>query len=205
MILLFSSTSAQAVSTPPSVLKRLESGEVVVGLRTEGETKFVTGRMLIDQPPEVVWPIMVNPFEFQRNISTRMKRVDVLKDTVDSSILKVTMDAFPIPDVTYMVESKYKKVGEGARIDFRRIGGVFRDFQGYWVVKPSHQGKKTELLYSMYIDPGFFVPQWIVRKGVRGELPKTLKALRTRVDNVCSKVEKLEEKTILAAMPLKMH
>ncbi len=190
---------------PVAVQEQLDRGEIIVGLETIGDTKYVTGRMIIDQPPSKVWPIMVNPFEFQHNITPRMKKVDVITDRINYSVLKVTMDAFPIPDLTYMVESDYKKVGDGARIDFRRIGGVLKDFHGHWLMNPSHGGAKTELVYSMYIDPGFFVPQWIVRKGVSGELPKTLKALRFRVQNVTANTCKSEKQTIMAATPLHMH
>jgi hypothetical protein len=53
----------------------------------------------------------------------------------------------------------------------------------------------------MYVDPGFYVPQWIVREGVKGELPKTLRALKKRVKEVCVQAHSLEPKTILAANP----
>jgi hypothetical protein len=32
----------------------------------------------------------------------------------------------------------------------------------------------------MFIDPGFFVPQWIMRQGLRRELPVTLNGIRDR-------------------------
>lgn len=184
---------------------RLDKGEIVVGLENIGSMRFVTGRVLIDQPPEKVWPIMVNPFEFQKKITPRMKSVDVVLDKISKSVLKVTMDAFPIPDLTYEVESNYMRTEHGARIDFHRTAGTLKDFRGHWIMNPSHHGKKTELIYSMYLDPGFFVPQWIVRQGVKGELPKTLEALRKRIAEVYENNQSLEKKSIVAATPLLLH
>ncbi len=202
--------SASPITAPDAVLEhkvqeRLEKGEIVVGLETIGSTRFVTGRVLIDQPPEKVWPIMVNPFEFKGKISPRMKTVDVLLDQVSKSVLKVKMDTFPMPDITYEVESSYSRTEHGARIDFKRIGGTLKDFKGHWIMNPADGGKKTELVYSMYLDVGFFVPQWVVRYGVKGELPRTLEALRTRINEVYDHSHSLEKKTILAATPLKNH
>jgi hypothetical protein len=194
-----------AAEAPNAVQQQLDKGEVVVGMENIGKTKFVTGRVLIDQPPDKVWPIMVNPFEFQQKISPRMRTVDVVLDKLHKSILKVTMDTFPIPDVTYLVESDYTRTDGGARIDFHRIGGTLKDFKGHWLMNPAHNGQKTELVYSMYLDPGFYVPQWIVRMGVKQELPRTLVALRKRVEEVVAHNATLEKKTILAATPLHKH
>jgi len=196
---------APVVETPDAVQKKLDNGEVVVDMENIGKTRFVTGRVLIDQPPDKVWPIMVNPFEFQQKISPRMKTCEVVVDKLQKSIPKVTMDTFPIPDVTYLVESDYTRTDGGARIDFHRIGGTLKDFKGHWVMNPAHNGKKTELVYSMYLDPGFYVPQWIVRFGVKQELPRTLIALRKRVEEVVANNSALEKKTILAATPLHKH
>ena len=67
-------------------------------------------------------------------------------------------------------------------------------------MSPAKSGTKTELIYCMYIDPGFPVPQWIIREGVKNELPKTLIALRQRVEKVCEHPAIKEKRTILAAL-----
>lgn len=182
--------------------QRLEKGEVVVGLRDKGATKYVTGTIMIDQPPDKVWPIMVNPFEFRGKISPRMKTVEVVVDKTDESVLKVSLDlTFLIPNFTYVVRSLYDH--EKKTIEFKRVGGSLKDFSGTWEMASADGGKKTELTYCMYVDPGFFVPQWIVREGVKGELPKTLTGLRRRVNAVAAETEALEPQTILAAAPKK--
>ena len=65
------------IDDPPSVQEQLERGDVVVGLKDVGHTKYVTAKVLINAPPDRVWPIIVNPFEFQGKISPRMKTVEV--------------------------------------------------------------------------------------------------------------------------------
>ncbi|MBS1994450.1 MAG: SRPBCC family protein [Cyanobacteria bacterium SZAS LIN-2] len=181
---------------------QLDNGEVVVGMRDVGATKFVTGKILINESPERVWPIMVNPFEFRGRISPRVKKVEVVTDEANLSVMKMTMDTSPLPflpQLSYTVESRYEKTEKGGHIEFRRVGGMIRDFRGYWDMAPADGGAKTELTYSMYIDPGFFVPQFIVREGVKGELPRTLTALRKRIKGVYEGEERPERQTIVAA------
>lgn len=187
---------------------KLKKGEVVVGMKEVGHTRFVTGKIIIDESPEKVWPIMVNPFEFKGKISPRVKKVEVVTDQSDLSVLRMTMDTAPIPflpQLSYTVESRYEHTEKGGRIEFRRIAGTLRDFRGYWEMSPASGGTKTELTYSMYLDPGFFVPQWIVREGVKGELPRTLLALRERIKAVYEEQERPESHTILAANLTSAH
>ena len=111
-----------ARSVDPSIdfQKRLSQGEIIVGMKNDGAAKFVTGTVIINEPPERVWPIMVNPFEFKGKISPRMKTVDVLVDKANLSVLKVALDvSLLMPNFTYVVESNYEN---GQRITFHRIG-----------------------------------------------------------------------------------
>jgi hypothetical protein len=190
-------TSTDTSFEDKNVRDRLERGEVVVGLKDVGKTKYVEGRVLINESPDKVWPIMVNPFEFQGKISPRMKAVEVMADQANRSVLKVTLDVVLIPHFTYVVESLYENCES---IEFHRVGGMLKDFRGSWVMSPMDGGSKTELIYCMYIDPGFPVPQWIIREGVKNELPKTLIALRQRVSAVSEHPSFKERRTILAAL-----
>ncbi|MBX9672768.1 MAG: SRPBCC family protein [Candidatus Obscuribacterales bacterium] len=185
-----------------TLFTRLQKGEIVVGMKDVGKTKFVTGHILIDQPLAKVWPIMVNPFEFKGKIAPRVKKIDVVTDQTNLSVLRMTLDTTPIPlmpTMSYTVESKYDHSDKGGKIEFRRISGSLKDFKGTWEVCPADGGTKTALTYSMYVDPGFFIPQWVVRESVKVELPRTLQALRTRVMAVCDDNERPEVHTILAA------
>jgi len=126
-----------------------------------------------------------------------MKSVEVVLDQPGKSVLKCTVDVcFILPCLTYIVESTYSPL---ERIDYKRVGGAIKDFRGEWRITPACQGRKSEVSYSMYIEPGFPVPQWIVRQGVKVELPRTLRALRKRVHAVYRLSQLPERRTILAS------
>lgn len=182
---------------PVDIQEQLERGDVIIGLKDIGSTKYVTAQVLINAPPDQVWPIMVNPFEFQGKISPRMKTVEVVADQSNRSVLKFTVDAILIPQFTYTVESLYDS---GASIQFHTVSGMLKDLRGSWVMTPSAGGDKTELTYCMYVDPGFFVPQWMIREAVKSELPKTLTALRDRIQAISIQPAIKKQHTILAAL-----
>jgi hypothetical protein len=187
---------APAAESPQDAEEKLASGQVVVGLEELDRTRFVFGRIWIDEPPSRVWRILVNPFEFEGKICPRMKRVEVLVDRIDTSVLKCTVAVcWLIPPVTYTVESKYLACG---RIEFKRLSGVPREFKGYWQAKPVSGGRRTEVTYCLYVNPGIPVPQWIIREGVKVELPRVLSGLKERVKAVYDNHMVLEPRTILA-------
>jgi Polyketide cyclase / dehydrase and lipid transport len=159
--------------------KRLKDGEVLVEAIDGGKTKFVLARIYIEQPPEDVWPILANPYEFENKICPRMKTVELISEKADSNVIKCGWNiCLLIPKITYTVESKFE---QQKQVQFRRIAGTFKEFRGSWMLRPLDGGKSCEVLYSMFIDPGIPLPKWIVREALKNELPQTLIGLRERV------------------------
>jgi hypothetical protein len=160
--------------------KRLKDGEVIVNAVNEGTTRYVAARILINDTPHHVWRVLTNPFEFEGRISPRMKDVEILVDATTRSVMKCKVEIFPplIPFITYTVESEYKPYEQ---VLFKRVDGTLKDFRGGWYLSSKENGASTEVTYQMFVDPGMPVPQWIIRKAMKAELPKTLVALRDRI------------------------
>lgn len=193
--------TVQVSQTEMDNWRRLKEGEVVIQSEDVGETRFVVARILINDAPSNVWRVLTNPFEFEGKISPRMKDVEVLHDAAHRSILKCRMEVFPplIPYISYTVESDYKPF---EHVAFKRVAGSLKEFSGSWVLVPKEDGRATEVTYSMFVDPGVPVPQWIVRKAIRMELPRTLIALRNRIGqyDIANGAEPI--RSILAVGPL---
>ncbi|HEY9870513.1 MAG TPA: SRPBCC family protein [Candidatus Obscuribacterales bacterium] len=159
--------------------KRLECGEILLGGNVERrQCGLVEGKILINSRPDRVWSIVINPLEFANKIQKHLRQVRIVKRTPRTSLQECQLElAAFFPRVKYEVESFYEPC---KRIDFRRAGGMIKDFYGYWLLEPRDNGTKTLVTYAMFIDPGFFVPQWIMRQGLRRELPVTLNGIRDR-------------------------
>lgn len=180
--------------------RRMKEGEVVVQLTEANQIKYVTGKILIHDNPANVWKVLANPYEFEKKIAPHMTKVEMLTDRAEYTVMRCRFDICPpIPSISYDVASDYRLNEE---ITFHRVGGAFKDFRGNWLLKPHEQGKSTEVIYSMYIDTGLPVPQWIVRKAVRMELPKTLIGLRERLHKQSTIGGAVVTRSIMAAQGL---
>ena len=178
---------AVLLSTPATYADRdseskLASGRVISGHKKAGDVEFVTATIRVNQPPDRVWPILANPFEFQEKISPHFKTLSVLEDHADMSLLKCRVElGFFLPNIKYIVESRYE---QGRRISFRSREGDLKDLRGMWEITPIDGGKACDVSYAMYVNPGFPVPQWFIRQGIKNDIPKTLIGLRDRVESI---------------------
>ncbi len=59
--------------------------------------------------------------------------------------------------------------------------GEVRDVQGGWWFFERRDKKGMYLVYSLYIDPGIFAPQFIVRSGMKTSLPETLGYMKAEI------------------------
>ena len=182
--------------------KRLKDGEVLVEAVDSGKTKFVRARICIEQPPEEVWPILVNPYEFENKICPRMKTVELISEKGNSNVIRCGWNiCLLIPKITYTVESRFE---QQKQVQFRRIAGTFKDFRGSWMLRPLDGGKSSEVLYAMFIDPGIPLPKWLVREALKNELPRTLIGLRERVHAIYAEGAQPETRRPSAAPPVRL-
>jgi carbon monoxide dehydrogenase subunit G len=176
--------------------KNLNKGQVVVGFTQKGASRYVLGRILLDATPEQIWSVLANPYEFQNGIYSRMKDVQMLEDEPRHSVMRCKISVgLVVPDVDAVVESDYTPM---QRIAFHRKAGSLKALDGGWKLTPRDNGK-TEVSYWMSIDPGIPVPGWLVNEGVKSDLPKTLVALRKRLNSLKTAQATLLSKSILAA------
>lgn len=193
--------SATATPTDATVdyETRLNDGHVVIRHDVSEGIEYVIGKIRIKDSPSRVWKVLVNPYEFE-TISGRMKVEQVLEDQDDQSLMKCRIDpGMFLPPIRYTVESKYD---HGRKITFKSRGGDLKDFRGEWVVTAGPTPLETDVSYSMYVSPNFPIPQWLVRQGVKFELPKTLGAFRKRVYEISAGRRLPETKNIFAGKVL---
>ena len=158
-------------------------GEVVVRVdESEGAQKGrVEAAILIKAPARQVWKVM-NDCDGAPEFVPGLKSCKILQHNDDSEVIEHRVKfTWLLPTVTYVFRAEYQ---EFKRIDFRKVGGELRELKGTWILEPVNDGQEIYVIYSVYLDPGFFVPQWLVRHILRGDLPELLTALRNRVSEL---------------------
>jgi hypothetical protein len=105
---------------------------------------------------------------------------DVLETAPDGSWQKIrhVLDySWYIPKLTYIIRASYN---QPSKVSIERMSGDLRSLRGSWEL--SSDGDYTIAHYTVEMTPGFWVPHWIVRSALRKDLPKMLRALRTRAE-----------------------
>lgn len=181
-------TSLHSVENEPlSRLDRAErallaSGDVIVVDKSGGQSKGRVGAaILIDAPVEQVWNVLLD-CRHAPDFIPGLKNCRVLHSEGDTETIEHHVKfSWLIPEVTYTFRANYRVY---ERIDFKRIGGDLKEIEGSWVLQSMGEENQTIVVYSVYLDPGFFIPQWLVNFTLRGDLPRLMKSIRDRVSEV---------------------
>jgi ribosome-associated toxin RatA of RatAB toxin-antitoxin module len=157
----------------------LAKGEIIVFDTSGGDAKgMVEAAVLIHTPAEQVWNVMVDCHGAPEFVPG-LKNCKVLQRGGDTETIEHQVKfSWLIPEVTYTFKANYHM---HKRIDFKRTEGDLKELEGSWVLESVDDGRKTIIIYSVYLDPGFFVPQWLVRFILRRDLPELLLSIRNRV------------------------
>jgi ribosome-associated toxin RatA of RatAB toxin-antitoxin module len=180
---LDSARGSQELRFGEAELGRLAQGEVIVHVdrASRRDKARVRAAIFIDSPAQQIWNIMVD-CDRAPEFVPGLRGCKVLEQNEDSDIIehRVKFSWF-LPTVTYIFRAHYR---DFSRIDFTRVGGDLRELEGNWILEQPDDGQGTIVVYSVYVDAGFLVPQWLIRRILRGNLPDLLLALRNRVSEL---------------------
>jgi uncharacterized protein YndB with AHSA1/START domain len=166
--------------------QRLAGGEVVVEAATATDPERPRGRVraavLIRAKPEVIWAVMTDCREAVRFVPglKLCRRVDGAPDGRWVTIEQEINYSWYLPAVHNVLRAD---CDPPRRIDFRRVSGDLKQEEGTWLLTPTPDGAATVVEYEMYLEPGFWIPQWLVNRTLRKDVPGALAGLRERVEH----------------------
>jgi uncharacterized membrane protein len=162
---------------------------------TGSEVAEVRAVALLDAPPEAVWRV-VRDYENQPRTMPYVEVARVLaSEEGGKRILLYNVINAPLADRRDVVvritdESQWDEgrgyllarwtVSEGGPPPVKGIVRV-RVNDGSWLLEPRDGGRRTQVTYSLYTDPGGSLPRWVVNRANRSSLPEVLRSLRREV------------------------
>ena len=152
-----------------------------VSLDAGEQSGKATGTVRIHASREVVWSLITSCQDAMR-ILPGLQACEVMSTAPDHSwqlIRHVMNYSWYIPTVTYQMRATYDRP---ARVVIERESGDLRRLHCSWDLKAD--GDYTVAQYVVELSPGFWVPQWMVRSALRRDLPKMLRALKSRAEFV---------------------
>lgn len=162
-----------------SQLERLKSGEILVHVKQVDDLPqgMVEAIVLIEAPAENIWRIMTDCREIPKFVPG-VKSCRVLDSGQNWEIIRHEVKwIWLLPKITYVFRADYLP---NRKIDFASIKGDLREMKGKWQLTPLGPDNQTIVRYSVFLDPGFFLPQWLVRQSLKSDLPALLTSLRNK-------------------------
>ena len=175
--------AAQAVPAADLAHDSAQHGdiEVAVSLDAAEQSGSASASVRIHASREVVWSLITSCAE-ALHLVPGLVACQVIETAPDRSWQRIrhVMDySWYAPKLTYDIRASYDRP---SRVSIERISGDLRILRGSWALQSD--GEETLAHYAVDLAPGFWVPHWIVRSALRRDLPKMLRALRTRAEFV---------------------
>ena len=155
--------------------------DITVSLNPGEQSGSARASVRIHAQREVVWSLITSCAE-ELTLFPGLVGCEVLETAPDRSwqrIRHVMNYSWYAPRLTFEVRATYD---QPSRVTLERISGDLRMLRGSWELQSD--GDRTIAHYKVDLAPGFWVPRWIVRAALRRDLPKMLRALRTRAELV---------------------
>jgi hypothetical protein len=167
------------------IQRRLVAGEIVVRseLNQAGARGLIDAAVKIHAEPGEVWSVLRDCKGAPAFIPglKLCRRIDGAADGSWEIIEHEVKYSWLLPTIHSIFRADYRPL---QRIDFHRVAGDLKDEQGVWLLAAVPGQAATILEYQVYVDPGFWIPETLVRHSLRKELPAALAALRTRAESL---------------------
>jgi hypothetical protein len=180
---LLAAGAAHAASTGPEASAGNDI-EISVSLDPAEQSGSASATVRIHAHREVVWSLITSCPESLRMVPG-LEVCDVVETAPDRSWQKIrhVMDySWYLPRLTYLLRANYEPP---SKVSIERISGDLRTLRGSWEL--TSDGDYTIAHYTVDLAPGFWVPKWIVRSALRRDLPRMLRALRSRAESMANR------------------
>ncbi|MFL5356644.1 START domain-containing protein [Archangium sp.] len=168
---------------------------IIVQARTPegGSVSEVKATALVDAPPQDVWRVIRDYNNYTKTMPyTEESRVLASEQDGKVIVFHCLVNA-PLVDkrdfIIRIVDDSDWKEGKGFLKTSWTVTtqgappekeGVVRVKlnNGYWLLEPREEGKKTFVTYYLYTDPGGSLPKWIADRANKTSVPDVLRAVR---------------------------
>jgi hypothetical protein len=173
--------SARLLPAADLAQESAQHGDIDVAVALDAGEQSGTARatVRIDASREVVWSLITSCAE-ALHLVPGLVACEVRETAPDRSwqrIRHVLDYSWYVPKLTYEIRASYDRP---SRVAIERVSGDLRTLRGSWVLESD--GDHTIARYAVDLAPGFWVPHWIVRAALKRDLPKMLRALRSRAE-----------------------
>ncbi len=171
-----------------------DDGIIVLARKPEGgSVSEVKATALVEAPPHDVWRVIRDYTNYTKTMpytdesrvlaSEQDGKVIVFHCLVNAPLVDKRDFIIRIRDESDWKDGKgflktaWTVTTDGAPAEREDVVRVKLN-DGYWLLEPREEGKKTFVTYYLYTDPGGSLPKWIADKANKTSVPDVLRAVR---------------------------
>jgi ribosome-associated toxin RatA of RatAB toxin-antitoxin module len=141
---------------------------------------YTVARVSVKASPERVWQILTD-YDNAPRVFPQLRHSKLLHEHGGQKTVKHVLAPSGLPGTyEYVVEVK-----EAAphSLEWHRVSGAFKQVDGYWKLEPLDGGHTTLVTYASYVDGGFLMPQPLVRRQCRIDMPAVMTTLKAQAES----------------------
>jgi len=131
----------------------------------------ITAKAVLSQPPEKVWAILSDCSKYKGRMP-RVTASKLLKKEGNKHTCEVTIEIpGPFSDLTAVTEAVHEESPEGMSRKWKLVRGDYKRNEGSWEIKPLEGGKKSQVTYTLHVEPNTALPSSILEAAQKKAIP----------------------------------
>lgn len=131
----------------------------------------ITAKAVLSQPPDKVWGIISDCSKYKGRMP-RVAAAKLVKQEGNKFTCEVTVEVpFPFSNLTAVTEATHEESASGMSRRWKLIRGDYKRNEGSWEIKPIDGGKKSEVTYTLHVEPNTALPASILEAAQKKAIP----------------------------------
>jgi ribosome-associated toxin RatA of RatAB toxin-antitoxin module len=163
----------------PASAKADHGADVSVAEEHVNHKPYQVVRTTVKAKPEQVWQVLTD-YTSAPKIFPTLRKCHVLSESGNTK--RVHYQIHPTGSISkFQYELELRETPHKS-IEWRRLSGDFKEVDGYWRLEPADGGRSTVVTYASHVNGGMFLPQALIKRQVRIDLPQVMTALKSHAE-----------------------
>jgi ribosome-associated toxin RatA of RatAB toxin-antitoxin module len=131
----------------------------------------ITAKAVLSVPPEKVWKLISDCSKYKGRMA-RVVAARLVKKEGNKHTCEVTVEMpFPFSNLTATTEATHEETAEGMSRRWKLVKGDYKRNEGSWEIKSADGGKKSEVTYTLHVEPNITLPNSIIEAAQKKSIP----------------------------------
>jgi ribosome-associated toxin RatA of RatAB toxin-antitoxin module len=131
----------------------------------------ITAKAVLSQPPEKVWGVISDCSKYKGRMP-RVAAAKLVKKEGNKHTCEVTVEVpFPFSNLTAVTEAVHEESADGMSRKWKLVRGDYKKNEGSWEIKPLEGGKKSQVTYTLHVEPNTALPSSILEAAQKKAIP----------------------------------